>query len=167
MAIKGLVLLAKDTFSAVSTVSFDNVFSNTYKQYQIIINATGSTTNVGINCRGRTSGSDYSTASYSRQQIYAYGSTAAAFRYTSETSWAIGNVNSSFVNVMPFEILNPYQSTYTSAVSLYTTNPTGTGSIESGYYAHGITVTNSFDGITIFVASGTMTGSIMIYGLAQ
>ena len=158
-----LKLIETKTVSAVSSVQFNNVFSNTYYQYKIVPSLLGSTTNQGLQMQFVTGGTRYTTASYQRQQIYSYGGTIGAARYTGETSWAFSAINSGFINHNFFEILNPFQTKYTTGFSFYNTN-SNSGSIESGSYVHATTVTNSFDGAYFAPASGTMTGTISIYG---
>ena len=157
-----MVKIASQTFSAGTDVTFDNVFSNDYVQYKVVLSCLGSTTTQALNFRGRTGGTNYTSASYQRQQYYTFSTTIAAYRYTGETFWAVGNVNSGFISALDLEIRNPYQTVYTSALTSYSSN--STTSIESGHYAHGITVTNSFDGAYFYVGGGTMTGTITIYG---
>jgi 23S rRNA-/tRNA-specific pseudouridylate synthase len=167
MATRGLVLLAKDTFTSVSSVQFDNVFSATYKQYKIIVNALGSTTTTSLNFRLRVGGSDNSSTNYQRQLITGNNTTVSAARLTSETSWVAfaGAVKSTEKNIVVCEVLNPFQTTYTSGTrsNQYETS----GNIELQVGAFGITVTTSYDGFTILPGSGTITGTITVYGLAE
>jgi hypothetical protein len=158
-----LKLIETKTLTAASSAQFDNVFSNSYYQYKIVPSLLGSTTNQGLQMQFVTGGTRYTTASYQRQQVYSYGSVFAAARYTGETSWAFGPLNSGFINHNFFELSYPFQTKYTTGVSLYNTN-SNSGSIESGSYVHAVTVTNSFDGVYFAPASGTMTGTISIYG---
>ena len=158
MATRGLVLLAKDTFTSVSNVQFDNVFSATYKQYKIIVNVTGA----NVNAEYVTSGTPYTTANYNRRTIEASGGTVSASNATS-ANLISGLAGNNGVTIM--EIKNPFQSTYTFAITATLENPASTITINTR--GHGIPVTNSFDGINFKASSGTITGSITIYGLAQ
>lgn len=157
MATRGLVLLAKDTFSAASSVQFDNVFSNTYKQYKIIFNETNNITYARL----VTSGTPNTGSIYLRQRIEASSTSVSGARAT-ETSWT--EISGSYATTI-FEILNPFQSTYTSAISLSAYSVTS--NIVLNTRAFGTTGTTSFDGIYFFPPSGTITGTITIYGLAE
>jgi len=168
MATRGLVLLAKDTFSNVTSVSFDNVFSNTYKQYKLITVASSSGPN-NIRLRLRAGGSDNSSANYARQYLVGTSTSVVAGRETSQTSWnGVGRVENGIEMVSICEILNPFQTAYTSASNLLILNPTG--SIEVLGLAYGITVTTSYDGFSLAPSdfSGTLfSGTVTLYGLAE
>ena len=158
MATRGLVLLAKDTFTSVSNAQFDNVFSATYKQYKIVVNVTGA----NVNAEYVTGGTPYTTGSYNRQVLEASSTTVSGSR-TTGANFISSLAGNGSLTIM--EILNPFQTAYTSAMTSTAENPTSTITINSR--AHGISVTNSFDGINFKASSGTISGSITIYGLAQ
>lgn len=168
MATRGLILLAKDTFSSVTSVSFDNVFSNTYKQYKLITNiAAGVAGN--LNLRLRASGSDNSSTNYQRQYIVGTSTSVIAGRETSQTSWnGVGRTENGVECISICEILNPFQTNYSSAVSRYVIAPTG--SLEDISIAFGTTVTTSYDGFSLAVGNfgaNSFSGTITLYGLAQ
>lgn len=167
MATKGLVLLTKDTFSAVSSASFDNVFSNTYKQYKIVANITNTTAN-GVGIRFRASGTDNSSANYNRQILQASSTSFTTLRLTGETEFvtALGVPTSSEKSSFYLEVLNPFQSTYTTGIALIGVN-TSSASIFIRNSAFGMTVTTSYDGFSAVPYDGTITGTITVYGLAQ
>ena len=163
----GLILLAKDTFSAVTSVSIDNVFSATYKQYKIITNASGSTA-ANISMRLRVGGVDNSSANYGRQYMVSTGTSVVGGRETSQTVWSgIGRVESGIKQINITEVSNPFQSVAASAVSSFIPSPTG--SLEAIALVYNMSVTTSYTGFTIapgFDAT-TFTGTVTVYGLVQ
>ena len=167
MATRGLILLAKDTFSGVSAVSFDNVFSNTYKQYKIIFNVIGSSASA-LAMRMRASGSNNASTNYNREYLIGVASSALANRDTSQTQWVSTGRADTFGSVSVMEILNPFQNTYTSA-SITMPSQANSTSIENVNIAFGLTVTTSYDGFTVFSITGgvTLSGTITVYGLAE
>lgn len=163
MATRGLILLAKDTFTSASSVSFDNVFSNTYKQYKIISNFTN-TVNTYANIRMRASGTDNASSNYNRQSLYISSTTVSPARAT-YTSF-LGVFSPYTESISQIEIINPYQTAYTSLVASKI-DDSSNSSIASVYSAQGMTVNTSYDGFSVIPNSGIMSGTITVYGLAQ
>lgn len=163
----GLILLAKDTFSAVTSLSIDNVFSATYKQYKIVINASGST-GANIMMRLRVGGVDNSSGNYGRQYLVGANTTVSGGRETSQTYWSgLGRVESGIKQINILEVLNPFQSVTASAIAGVTVF--ASASIETVANAYNISVTTSYTGFTIapgFDAT-TFTGTVTVYGLVQ
>lgn len=161
--IPGLDLISTQTFSAVSTIDFDNVFSNTYVQYKIVIDTTVSTGTYG-SVRLRTGGVTNSSGIYNRQFLYAGSTTVAAGRSTSQTQWdGIGASDGTSRMMGLFEIMNPYQTMYTSAFHL---DNYARSLQEIALNGLGTNATTSFDGFRFFSNTGgaTFTGSISVYG---
>jgi len=63
---------------------------------------------------------------------------------------------------MVLEVGSPFESVHTTGYS--NTGSLATGNITYDIYAFGLDVTTSYTGFTGFVASGTVTGSISVYG---
>lgn len=162
--IDGLELITSQSFSSVSSVTFDNCFSNNYVQYKIVTAATGSTL-AGINLQFRASGSTYTTASYRYQKLAYLNNATNAARTTGATNWqnALGAIDNGIAYAMNLEILNPYQTMYTSGVNQHQYSNSSAYEIRS----FGITVTNSFDGFIATTSGGTMTGNIYVYGFSK
>ena len=155
-----LVYVGGTTFSASSSVSVNNVFSSSYANYLVIGDYVG-TAAAGVSLRLRVSGADNTTANYNSQSIYGAGSTAGAARALSATSMNFIDVSTdpSFCHI---NVINPFA-----------TAKTGIG----GYGIYALTeaqnkmctfnATTSFTGFTIFPSTGTMTGTLRVYGLAN
>lgn len=155
----GLVLIATQSFTAASTVSVDNCFTSTYENYLVAVNASGSSDQLTY-MRLRASGSDNTAASYNTQSLSANVSTVSTSRVSSGTTWCVGalstNQNALSVNLyLPavavttvFRALNSYASS-----GAYIFDQSGSHSVAS-----------SFDGFTVYPASGTITGSLQVYG---
>ena len=160
----GLVLVAAQSFSAASTVSVNNCFSATYDNYRILWTGT----NAGfanMNLRWRVSGADSSAANYSYTTGYVsgsgtFGNSAANTAGTSLIFAGLGNNTGSTATL---DVFDPFKVS-------------GTYAIYDGQYrqpdplqvrifgSHFFTSAVSFDGFSIYPASGTITGSIRIYG---
>lgn len=163
----GLTLLAKDTFTTVTSVSLDNVFSNTYKQYKIITDVD-STGGGNVLFRLRVGGVDNSSTNYGRQYLVGSSTSVVGGRETSQTVWSgFGRAENGLRQCNITEILNPYQSVAASAFSSFV--PVATGNLEAIAVVYNMSVTTSYDGFTIspgFDAT-TFSGTVTVYGLVQ
>jgi len=145
------------TFTTVSSVSLNDVFSSTYRKYKIIYDASHSTGS-SIALRYRVGGADDSTSNYIFQIITGQTSTASASRSASQTS---SNICGS-AGVSRAEILvdNPNLAVNTFSLS---TSFAGDGDLRiiGGHF----NATTVFTGFTLIPSAGTITGTITVYGL--
>jgi hypothetical protein len=99
------------TFSGASTVSFNDVFSATYKNYLVQFNMSGSTTNTDVAMRLRVSGADNSSTNYTRSTIF------QSQRLTGQTLWdGIAEVATGVQSASQVTIFNPFATEYTSVL---------------------------------------------------
>ena len=157
----GLNLVAVSTFSAASSVSVNNCFSATYDNYKIIIVGTSSAGN-SASFRLRASGSDITSANYASMGWY-WGSSASGYDsggsgsgLTQARFGVFGSTPSE--NIQVIDIASPAlarRKVYTVLLGESTYIRSWTGSFES---------TTTADGISIYPASGTITGNLRIYG---
>ena len=163
---EGLQLISTQSFSSVSTVEFDNVFSDKYVQYKVIGAVKTSGADAGLHLRFRTGGSNNTSSIYNIQQYVGNGSSQGGVRYTSQTYWFefLGIAKSSFEPVVITELMNPYQTTYTSGLKMGGMN-NETASIQHDLRALGTNATTSFDGFAIIPSAAVnLTGTISVYG---
>jgi len=155
-----LVHLHTENFSAVSSVSVDDVFSSEYENYRLILDTT-STANVEWSLRLRVSGADNSTAnSYVTQKLTASASTVSGSR-TTHDNWSFGEHQNVQGNGHDAIIWRPFAAEKTS----FWNNTAATASnaylsIRTGTHNQA----TSYDGFTIYQASGTFSGTLRIYG---
>lgn len=154
--------------SAVSTISIDNCFTSTYRNYLIVANLEATAAGgYQLNARLRASGSDNSSTNYKWNTIY-MGSSA-------NTPNGDSNNNATF---FPFaevrETGETSSTTYlyspqASVETTFTTNAASLGASASAFLTGGgsMTVTTAYDGLTLYVNSGTFTGTIRVYGVSN
>ena len=159
-----LVLLNTTTFSAQSSVSINNVFSATYQNYVVQLNLDSASATGYQQFRMRVSGADNTTSNYYWSGIYNASSatTPTGEGGGAQTSFSYGYMESTATGSMALSISNPFatiKTTYTNLFSRWA----GSASL---FYTNGgaFNATTSFDGFTIFPTSGTITGTIEIYG---
>ncbi len=153
------------TFSGASSVSLNGCFSSTYENYVIkFSNFSFSTVDQILNLRLRVSGADNSTSNYSLAFIRGLGTTASAGQTHNGTAYN-RLAYSSVVNASPInlEIVSPFATarTYFSNTSFQPASTTNNAiDVVTGFF----NATTSFDGFSIYPDSGTITGTIRVYG---
>jgi hypothetical protein len=160
----GFVLISGETaFTAVSSVTVDNVFSATYRNYKLIVNYTS--TSSSISFRVRAGGSSISTTTYNFQRLFAGSTTITASRSTSQTQFIACPLSSNQASA-EITIYQPFIATPTN-LSTYTAVSDGGMTfpdldLKTGNNSN----STSYDGFELFVGTGTMTGTYTIYGMA-
>lgn len=158
----GMDLISSQSFSAVSTVSVNNCFSSTYENYRIVLAATGTTgSTTPARFRMRVSGVDASGTDYYIAGYYDATGGSGRLYTSSQTSANMGDF-ADYIGAMTFDVYRPFSAVRTA----YTSLSSAWGSVTaSGVYANGLhSVAASYDGITIFPTSGTLSGTLRIYG---
>lgn len=155
----GLTLIDDESFSAVASISLNNVFSATYQNYFITMTGTASA-NTDLVCRMRASGSDQSGSVYDRG-TFACSTTTLAF-YSGASSSTVGIQSAIYsanrINAV-INVFDPFTAS-TQTNLLFTMNS------QSYFTGFGrCTSTTQFDGITFFPNTGTITGRLRVYGL--
>lgn len=150
------------SFSGVSSVSLNGVFQAGYENYRLLIISTNSTA-APFYMRMRGSGTDDSSANYDwAQNFVASTTTAGGEDQQNQTFWAPTSANARTVRRMSFDIFNPFTSTATFLIGMEGES-SGTASGVSNF-AGAHQVGSSYDGITLYTSSGSIAGSIRVYG---
>lgn len=148
------------TFTGVSSVSLNGVFTSTYKNYRIVINAKHALT-ADVTFRVRASGTDLSSASaYIEGRYYIGVVTSLAAGNTNNsfnTSWTLNQITTVAGHII-MDIANPQATEVTTA----TTTVTG-GYLQIFGQSLATSNTTSYDGFTV-VSAGSMTGTVSVYG---
>ena len=157
----GMVLLNTTSFSGVASQSINDVFSATYDNYKIVLNAIGSTA-INIALRFRVSGSDVSTSTYQINFLFVSDTTVSTGRQLTNTSLALGDCGSSDRLALTADIHSPFLSV-----------PTGVATYGIGNYpsANNLSIksasqsgSTSFTGFSLITSTGTITGSVSVFG---
>ena len=149
----------KVTFTGVSSVSLNGVFTSAYENYLVIGSYLGSG-NIAVRARYRVSGTDNSTASsYITQTIVGAGSAvtgnrlSADYRRFVEANTTLGNFS--------WRVCGPNLAANTSDWLEGTTEIATAAVLIDGGGHNSSTV---FDGFSVYTTSGTITGTIRVYG---
>jgi hypothetical protein len=159
----GMVKVGATSFTSASSVPVNNVFSSTYKNYKVYIELVSST-NAGGGFRFRVSGADNSTSNYSQQVMNVFGTSTAINRTTGATSFSsVMDMNPSGSSA-ELTIFKPFEAakTYLHSHAMYDATNSELLLRSAAFNAN-----TSFDGFTLLPASGTITGTLRVYGLVD
>lgn len=155
----GLDLITTQSFSAVSSVSINNCFSGDYDNYRVMVTATHSAGDE-MNYRMRLSGTDATGSNYDFQRLFANATTVSGDRTTNATSARIGYVDPT-KGGYAIEVYGPHIAAQTIVRShgAITLNAAYLQDVASRH-----TVATAYNGFTLLTASGTITGTVSVYG---
>lgn len=160
----GLTFINKTTFTGVSSVSVPNdTFTTTYDNYKAILTVNSTSANAALSIRMRTSGTDNTSADYigamtglSFQNVVNNNVSASA------TAWNLGTPQNGGTPRLQFELgfIRP------KLVEISNLNVHGTAGDANGLVVGSMwfNTATAFDAFTFLVASGTMAGTIRVYG---
>lgn len=165
-----LVYVGGAAFTGASSQSLNNVFTSTYTNYMIVCNIDSVSVSSNICFKLRASGTDASTLYYSNimyNDLSAGNTTFGNISVSSGAAWKIADLSTTGKPYgFSFNLFNPQRTTTTSfqeGSHGYDYSGVVYQSFTGGF--HGTSA--AYDGITIFPASGTFTGNIRVYGLAN
>ena len=158
----GLVCVkAETTFTAVSSLTVDSVFSSTYTNYFMTFiwsNSTGSQNNF---VKMRVGGVAAST-NYNRNRIYSFSGGVANELDTAQTSGRITG-GSTVTTAAGMFIYRPFVAAATIWLNQFETGDGTTHELVN--ITH--TTATAYDGFEITPSAGTITGSYAIYGYSK
>lgn len=165
----GLTLINTTSFSGVASQSINDVFSATYNNYKIFTSVESSTTGQECRMRMRVSGADNTNNNYQ------WAGWFIPFNGTATVGGENTNpVGQSWFNVADIEnngkshsditLFSPFATEKTGCIT-HQIFRQGTTNGYAETHCGGMDVTTSYTGLTIYASSGTLTGTISIYGV--
>ena len=157
-----IVLLNRTTFSAVSSQSINSVFSSTYTNYQVIINGYSSAL-ADMKFNYRLSGTDATANSY-RSALATYDDLGTyAFIGGTATYLKLGKIVDSSTQRSVWNMIVA-EPTANNRKGLSFTGWNGQTKIYWGGGDYIGSDSSAYDGFTLSCSTGTMTGSVAVYG---
>ena len=150
------------SFSAVSSLSLNGVFTSAYDNYMVAIRHQGTVTTDELQFRLRLSGTDATGANYVYQQLAAFSTTVQGLRVSSNTWARLGNAVSALRSGDMTYIFGPNLAQPT-AMRAQQASAYDNASVIDHASTHSLST--AYDGFTIFPQSGTITGLVSVYGL--
>lgn len=150
------------TFTGVSSLNLNGVFSSTYNAYQIVLTISTFATGGQINYRYGTNGTPQTGASYSVAGIYGdNNNTSGAFGQSGQTSilWGQSSASGTEAWFGVVEVGLPNSAVRTFSSHRATTNGATRSTFQGGAY-------NGTDQFTDFIIlpNANMTGTVSVYG---
>ena len=149
------------SFTGVNTISLNGVFSSSFENYLLVVSASGSTDNNAL-IRFRSAGADNTSASYGHQRLIVDGSTVSGSRSTGQSNSVWGNISTSGIGINHILIGSPFDSGKPTFGRSATNSPYLGVFIQDSAFT--FASNTSFDGFTLYNTSGTITGTIRVYG---
>ena len=160
-ATSGFTLINTTAFTTVASQSINSVFSATYEFYMIQIKAVCSLNTQNFNWRWRASGSDITASNYYFARSNTTTGGVVSGNGTGATTTA--TLNQIATGYGFYSIFAGHTQTEPRLNgNSYNAELSGLTTFASGYRA-----TQAVDGFTIYPASGTITGTVSVYGLAN
>lgn len=162
----GLVHIHTEEFTAVSSVSIDDVFTTEYDTYKITFFPTSySGTSTHMSLRLRLSGVDNSGANYNTNRFYWSGtSTIAESNPAGSDNFSIGSIDSGYLDRCFIETTLHRPMSASSKAYISRSVWGANGSDNHGF----LNSSAGHDGMTVFPESGgTFSGTIRVYGYAN
>lgn len=152
-------------FSGVSSVSLNGCFTSDYQNYVVTTNITTSA-NAGMLMRLRVTGTDNTTANYGVGYRYSLttGSNAGDASSGGQTAWNFHISNLCRAANMNLFIQNPQKTDYTTVGFNNLMSDNAVSSFYSFTGGASFIDTTGFDGFTLYPSSGTISGTIRVYG---
>jgi hypothetical protein len=162
----GFSLISTTSFSTASAVSLpDNTFTSTYDNYKILIQLTGNAgVGVVLQYRMRAAGADNTTSNYwnAIQGLTTSNGGQSITSAAQNTGSLVYSKNNAAVDLT---IFSPNLSLPTTLLGTGWAED-NTGNVFASFRAGSRhNVSSAFDSITFYLSSGTMSGTIAVYGL--
>lgn len=157
----GLVKINGASFTAQSSVSLPtNTFTSTYDSYRIVFTSIVGSANAILGLRWRKAGTDNtSSIYYGSAAVMTWGGTlVAGISSVAATRAPIQNLATTFGQLV-FDVSQPLVRPMVSGLGM-AAGPEDRGQFFSAF----INGSDTFDSATFFPASGTITGSYVVYG---
>ena len=161
----GLDLITTQSFSAVSSVSVNNCFSATYTNYKVVLISDGTATGSGVpsvSFRLRVDNADDTTTNYYNNFTYTTSAGGPTRAFNSAVNASVLGWVFDLNSGVSMDIYGPQVADFTSWASVCSGWGSADNLTAAGGGFHGRTV--SYTGFTFFPASGTITGSLRVYG---
>jgi len=151
------------TFTGVTSVSLNGVFTSTYANYMIVLGELTAASALGLNLRFRAAGSDNSSAEYKQGGFYVLysSSTVNGSNNNGGTSIDVAGIDNGSTIGSVITLQNPNLAKTTAYQNSMTRRDAG--AYWSGYH----NVTTAYDGFSLFTSGVTVSGVIRVYGLSN
>ena len=156
----GMDLVNKTDFSAVTAVSLNNVFTSAYDNYLIVSSSFNMSASIGLQLRLRAAGSDSTATEYNVNYV-TFSNAAVSSNASTYARFYLGSFGNVTKCGLSVQLFSPALSVQTTAIAHgNSTDAAAQSALMTGTHR----LTTSYDGFTLYPESGTITGTIRVYG---
>lgn len=147
-------------FTTVNSVSLNGVFTSTYDAFRVILNVSSASTGNNVALRLRAAGTDASGANYAQYALSVDISAVTANSGSGLTSVTICSTSATNGAIANLELNRPALAVHTGIFT--TTSNWSAPAFGSGLVLH--QVNTAYDGFSLIASTGTVTGTVRVYG---
>jgi hypothetical protein len=163
-ATPGMTLVTAGSTSAASTLTLDNVFTSSYRNYKLYIDGVTSADDIDVPLKFRAGGATNSNANYTRQSISGAASGVTRSITTGGTQFSSVLASGTSRIVLEAAFYAPQAAVNTGFLSAANSMSTTSYVYQTGGT---FTAATQFDGFIMTPTSGTITVTYRLYGLAD
>ena len=152
----------KVSFTASTSISLNGIFTSTYDHYKVEIYTTASSTAV-LRVVLRSAGTDATAANYDYTLLYANSGTPGSATVAANAYWTLNASISSTMMKHNLELTNPFLASMTTAIGRSVAYASAVAPL-IGNFGGGHRLSTSYDGLTFTASTGSLTGTIRVYG---
>lgn len=157
------------SFSGVGAVTLNGVFSSIYRSYLVKFSIDSRTVLGGTGGEGlrlAAAGTPAAAANYGWKRLVLSGTTVSNAANASDVAWFGSSPNVSGASDKVFRIERPAAAVPTRIAMMGTSTDTDIANVDLGVaYAGYHTLATAYDGLTLYVPAGAMTGQISVQGI--
>lgn len=163
-----LTFISSTAFTTVASVSLPvATFSATYLNYLVLFNLSAASTDVNLTGRLRIAGADDTTSTYATMLLGITDTgTASNVSNTAQSSFTLKTTNNNPTYAASFTFLNPFATVRTNILTQISSVIPGTAPMGSSGTLL-FNATTSFDSFSFIASTGTITGTVKVYGYAN
>lgn len=150
------------SFSGASSVSLNGCFSSAYEYYRIVVSCVSSAASANLNLRFRENTTDKAADYYGAGRSNQFNATQADFNMQNNSAQLQINTINTTYGGSTLDIYRP-DATQGAIFGMAYTRPNDAWVSYAGRNAG----MSNFTGLSLVASTGTMTGTIRIYGYAQ
>jgi hypothetical protein len=145
------------TFSGASSVTLNGCFSSAYDNYEILISNLVGTAAGNCYFQFTNAGTPDTNTAYHWLRLAIANASVAGAAVASQAQWILGKIDTtkSHINAT---ISNPFTASTKGFLGI------GGGRTNSAQFTGDFSNSTSFDGFKLFLDSGTVTGTVRVYG---
>jgi len=152
----------KVSFTASTSISLNGIFTSTYDHYKVEIYTTAASTAV-LRVVLRSAGTDATAANYDYTLLYANSGSPSSATVAANANWTLNASISSTVMKHNLELTNPFLASMTTAIGRSVAYASAVAPL-IGNFGGGHRLSTSYDGLTFTASTGSLTGTIRVYG---